>query len=362
MNILFIAPISEPITGLSLASQVLYKHLKKNNNIITVDYSKGGLVHGVNSFFRIIRILQLFVSIIRVKSRCDVVYMTLSQSISGNIKDNIILFLLISKLSKTVLHLHGGGIKAEVYDKSSLLNFISRLLLKRVGSIIVLGQSLKGIFGGKINNNRIRIVHNFAEPFLFKNPTEIKFIFNNIEKVNVLYLSNLIDGKGYNELLEAFTRLPKNIKDKIQLNFAGLFDKPHSKASFLKRISGKNNIVYHGSVNAIGKERLLRLCHIFCLPTYYKYEGQPISILEAYASGCVVITTKHAGIVDIFSEGINGYYIEKQSVVSIEKIFKEILLKEEGLINIALNNNRFANNRFTQEKFLNNVSNVINDV
>jgi glycosyltransferase involved in cell wall biosynthesis len=63
---------------------------------------------------------------------------------------------------------------------------------------------------------------------------------------------------------------------------------------------------YHGDSSACiivdgpGKKNLFSEAHIFCLPTYYPYEGQPIAILEAFASGCVVITTNHSGISDFF--------------------------------------------------------------
>ena len=68
------------------------------------------------------------------------------------------------------------------------------------------------------------------------------------------------------------------------------------------------------------KRRLFAEAHVFCLPTYYSYyEGQPISILEAYASGCVVITTDHGGICDIFKDKINGFRVEKRSCLSIKK-------------------------------------------
>lgn len=46
--------------------------------------------------------------------------------------------------------------------------------------------------------------------------------------------------------------------------------------------------------------------HVFVLPTYYLFEGQPIGIIEAYAAGCVVVTTRHSNICDIFSGSING--------------------------------------------------------
>ena len=57
------------------------------------------------------------------------------------------------------------------------------------------------------------------------------------------------------------------------------------------------------------KRNLLKQSHIFCLPTFHKFEGQPISILEAYASGCIVLTTANGGINEIFKNGTNGFLV-----------------------------------------------------
>ncbi len=51
------------------------------------------------------------------------------------------------------------------------------------------------------------------------------------------------------------------------------------------------------------KRKLLKECYIFALPTRYRNEGQPISILEAMGNGMFIITTDHAGIPDIVGTG-----------------------------------------------------------
>ena len=52
------------------------------------------------------------------------------------------------------------------------------------------------------------------------------------------------------------------------------------------------------------------------LPTYYKMEGQPISILEAMATGNVILTTRHAGIPDVVTDGKHGRFFEKKNAKS----------------------------------------------
>jgi len=52
--------------------------------------------------------------------------------------------------------------------------------------------------------------------------------------------------------------------------------------------------------------------YIFCLPTYYPNEGQPISILEAMANGCAIVTTDHGGIKDVVTKE-NGIFVGKSN-------------------------------------------------
>jgi glycosyltransferase involved in cell wall biosynthesis len=359
MNILYIAPISGPITGLSLASKVFLGELQRSHHVKVLDYSKGGLVHGVNSFERILQVFKLFQTIIKIKSKYDVIYMTMSQSISGNIKDNLILFLLLAQLPITILHLHGGGIRKHVYDRSKYLSHLARILLSRVNTIIVLGESLKTIFRNIVEEEKIKVVNNFAEPALFNSKDKIIKKYDEMKTINILFLSNLIHGKGHEELFNAYKTIPGNIQKKITINYAGHFSTVEEEEKFLKKIQGYHNVKYHGPVDLINKCKLFDENHIYCLPTYYKYEGQPISIIEAYASGCAVITTNHAGIKDIFDDRINGFYVKRKSPESIKEILCTLSSQKNKLKSIGLNNNARAKRYYTQKTFLSNMVTII---
>ena len=94
------------------------------------------------------------------------------------------------------------------------------------------------------------------------------------------------------------------------------------------------------------KRALFSSAHIFCLPTAY-FEGQPVSILEAYASGCVVVTTGQSGIRDIFKDYINGFEIEvnePKSIVSVMHMISK--LDVSALREIAHRNQIEANKMY----------------
>ena len=89
-------------------------------------------------------------------------------------------------------------------------------------------------------------------------------------------------------------------------------------------------------------------------------EGQPISIFEAMATGNIILTTKHAGISDVFKDGINGFYIEKKSPVLIYKILAEMSLNMSGYKEISKKNIAESAEKYRVEFFINKLYQILN--
>ena len=86
------------------------------------------------------------------------------------------------------------------------------------------------------------------------------------------------------------------------------------------------------------------------MPTSY-FEGQPVSILEAYASGCVVVTTEKSGITDVFTNKINGFSINENSPESIMLVLKKIIQNPKNLLQIAKYNRELASTNFRMSAY-----------
>lgn len=345
MKILFIAPLPPPVTGHSLAGKVFLDELIKFHQVEIINLSKESFKQGVNSFERIIQVIRIIKEIWSNKKGVDVIYFTISESIAGNIKDLFIYLICFNSLPRMVIHLHGGSIKKLIFDKSRLLFSINRFFIRRLWGVIVLGQSHVDIFSDIIEKKKIHIVPNFAEDYLFIGEKEIKDKFANTEPLRILFLSNLIQEKGHNELVDAYLALDDNLKKRVKIDFAGEFESDVQKTEFLNKIDGIKGIHYYGVVGGAEKKNLLSRAHIFCLPTCLN-EGQPISILEAYASGCVVITTDQGGIGDIFKDKINGFEVQKKSANSIKLAIEQIIEKTEHLLPIAILNKEIAQDKY----------------
>lgn len=343
MKILFIGPLPDPVTGQSLACRVLLDELLKDNIVDVIDLSKGGFKQGVNSLRRVISVMQIVRNARRMQKRADVVYLTVAESYAGNVRDLLIYGACYSRLDSVIIHLHGGaGLRHILRGRRTLRRSINEFFLRRLGGAIVLGQAHRYVFENAVSGDRIHIVPNFAEPFLLTNEEDIRRKFENTKPLRILFLSNLLPGKGHQELLDAFMAVSEDVRERITIDFAGGFESKTDEAKFIGRLKHVPSIRYHGIVRGAEKKRLLHRAHVLCLPTYYPYEGQPISILEAYASGCAVITTDHSGIRDVFADRINGHQVQKQSANDLRATLERLIDGEGELLNMALTNLREA--------------------
>ena len=165
-------------------------------------------------------------------------------------------------------------------------------------------------------------------------------------------------GKGHYELLEAFRSLSHPTQQDIQVEIAGGFERESDEKTFMETIRSMPSIVFHGHVTGETKKQLYHRAHVFCLPTFYPWEGQPFCILEAYAGGCAVITTSHSGIGQVFRHGVNGYEVQKQSTASLKDAIERALEAPTELEKFGLDNLQIATTNYTAKVYVNAILNV----
>lgn len=363
MKILFIGPLPDPVTGHSLACKTFLDELKKNHEVDVINLSKENLKTGLAalSFPRIRAVLGVIWNVWRKKSGAEIIYFTISESFAGNIKDLLIYLVCFRSLSRMLIHLHGGSLKKLIFDKSRLLFRINQFFISRLGGVIVLGPAHLNIFSGLISEKKIHTVPNFFEDDLLTTETEIANKFRNTHPLRILFLSNFIQGKGFDEMIDAYLNSTEHLQEGVRIDFAGAFESDTHKAKFIKRIDRLPQIQYHGLVENSKKKELFSRAHLFCLPTSL-HEGQPISILEAYASGCVVITTNQGGIPDLFRDQVNGFKVEAKSTDSLSRVFEQCLQNPDRLMPIAVENFKMAREKYRSSSYNSSLINIVNSL
>jgi glycosyltransferase involved in cell wall biosynthesis len=267
---------------------------------------------------------------------------------------------VIGKLKRnTLLHLHGGSFGIQILERYPILRRLNKYFISKMGAVVVSGPSHVSTFSGYMHATKIYQIPNFAQEFMFVNSKVVKAKFSKkIDVLRLLYLSGLTEGKGYLNLLEAYEALCDEKKLSIQLDFAGKFDSSIELKRFVERIVHLPNVTYHGVVHDEIKSKLFADAHIFCLPTSYR-EGQPISIIEAYASGCVVLTTPQPGILDIFKPVENGFLISSDDSMLLKNILETSYLDFPKQMNIALRNSALAYTNFREIFYCDSLESIL---
>lgn len=350
-KICFIAQFPPPMHGLSKAVETLYNS-NLNYNVDSQEefqFEKVDITNNKSFFKNLLKISR---------SKADLFYFTISQTKGGNLRDLVILKLLELQYKKCLIHLHGGYYRHLVdNDMSVWQRKANYKAIKKLSGAIVLSKSLKKIFEGMIDDDKIFVVENCVDDQYLLTDKEIEeklAVLKDKKVLHVLWLSNFIRSKGYPFVLEMANaekeRVDAGGEKMFHFDFAGKFFEESEKNYFegyIKENTLEEYVTYHGIVSGEEKRNLLKECYVFALPTRYPNEGQPISILEAMGNGMFIITTDHAGIPDIVEDGVNGIVMERTDKSALLLRLREINSNQLGLI---LRNNRDYCTQYFSEK------------
>ncbi|MDA9327636.1 glycosyltransferase family 4 protein [Flavobacteriaceae bacterium] len=354
-KVLIIGPFPNPISGVSIANKVVEEILNADLNFTVEKINTSYPIFdeqigefSIQKFFFYLRINSSFFKVLKN----NIIYITPGQTFFGVLKYALFIVAASALRKELIIHVHGNYLGKEYQSLKGFKRVLFYFLVSRFTKGIVLSNSLKHNLTPFLEDKNIFSLPNFAQDYLYKE--DKKFVK---DELRIFYLSNLMKEKGIFCLLNALKNLEKNniiYKAKI----AGNIDQKYSK-EILNLLTELKNTEYIGIVNGDDKKNLLEWGNVFVLPTFYKMEGQPISILEAMATTNLVVTTNHAGISDVFQDKINGYFVEKNNENSIQKILSYLAANKSELKKIAEYNKTFFLNNFTVDIFKKNLLEII---
>jgi glycosyltransferase involved in cell wall biosynthesis len=357
MKILIIGPFPPPIDGCSNANKVLLKNIKlrnircdainTNTSIITRDqgsrFSLKKALLFINNYLAAYKIF-----------RCDVVYFTPGQTFYGVLKYAPFILLCLLAGKPYTIHVHGNYLGKQFAKLTGIKRKIFHFLISKAAAGIVITKSLSKNFENLLPGSKVFTADYFVEENLYMRPLAKKN-----DKLRILYLSNLMSEKGILEVLDALVELnSKNINYEavvagsmeagIQGEVQKRFDMLGSKVNYVGVVTGETKV-----------DKLME-ANTFILPTYYTMEGLPFSILEAMATGNIIITTPHAGIPDVVIDGSNGFLIEPKSSRAIAESLEKINADTSEMVNkYSVYNRSYAIKNFTEENYTSQIIDVL---
>ena len=284
------------------------------------------------SVLRVAQVLWLATSVAGRLRNASVVYLTIAQSRMGFLRDAM--FIAIAGLwgRPIIAHLHGGNYASYFESENLFMKFLIRTTFRKLNRLIVLSNQLQNDFDflGKDFATRMRTVRN-ASPLAVGRPRKAPR-----GEFQLLYLSNLLFEKGYMDCIDALPhlhRLLPNVRIKLVLAGSYMLGKDEYADASVMEATLRKHIRYleiedaveiAGIVTGEAKQLLIDAAHLHLLPTYYQNKGQPITLIEALASGLPSVTTAWRGNVDIVEDGKTGIFVPPKNPLAIAEAIADL--------------------------------------
>ncbi len=270
-------------------------------------------------------------------------------------RDCVFVFLLKVFKKHIVFHLHGKGIST--YISNSKLKKLIYQWAFRNNSVICLSKSLiydiKFIypFNPYIVNNAIdKVDCNFRK-------------FQNNEKIQILFLSNLIVSKGVFVFLDALKHLNALYSSLSYTAYIVGKEAEINKVQILEEIQNRNlnnNVLYVGPKYNIEKYQMISSMDILIYPTLNDVWG--LVILEAMQAGLPVIASREGAIPEIVDDGITGFLVDKNNHEQIVDKLMFLIKNPDIRIKMGFAGQAKFKEKYELKTFELNMQNVFNDV
>jgi len=138
--------------------------------------------------------------------------------------------------------------------------------------------------------------------------------------------------KGVGTLIEAFDRVRQRMSS-VRLVLAGAGPELLPSQARVHELGLDKFVEFPGFVPQEDLPGLLRRCHVFVHPSETPpqgdKEGIPTAIMEALACGLPVVSTLHAGIPEIITDGENGYLVAERDVATLADRMIELAERDD---------------------------------
>ena len=189
---------------------------------------------------------------------------------------------------------------------------VQALLLPQANYFVVQTQQIKNYFPKFIQKKT---------DIIFNPVTETVFSLSPIPKVKqIISVGRLHAQKNQKMMIEAFARVSGQFPEwKLVIYGEG----PDRKAleSLVERLKIEDKVSLPGRSESVIEE--LNKSEIFAFSS--DYEGMSNAIVEAFCVGLPIITTKVSGTEDIIIDGENGFLLERNDVIGMEKAMRELM-------------------------------------
>lgn len=358
-RILFIMHMPPPVHGAAMMGEYI-----KTSEVINdkfdcryVNLSTGAMGDtGSVSLHKLCTVWRIYTQSIKyaLSFKPDVVYFTpCAKGPSFCTKEFNLVQILKMFGYKFVVHLHNKGIR-EVQDKW-YYDWLFKRFYKGI-KVILLSELLYDDVKKYVDREDVFICPNGIP--------EIKnYVYkpHRNEIPHILFLSNLLIGKGVIVLLDAL----KILKDKgysFICDFIGNETHEIDAQRFHQEVDDRGLTqfaIYQGKKFGEEKEEFFNNADILAFPTFYSNETFGLVNLEAMAHHIPVVSTNEGGIPDVVRDGVNGLICKRKDPESLAACLIRLIEDEDLREELGKNGYTIFKKEYTQKVLGENMASIL---
>jgi colanic acid/amylovoran biosynthesis glycosyltransferase len=178
----------------------------------------------------------------------------------------------------------------------------------------------------------------------------------------ILAVGRFVEKKAPHLTILAFYHTLKQVPD-AKLLMAGDGPLLQFCEDLVKGLDISERVEFLGRVNQKKQRQLLSNCSLFVQHSRTAAngdrEGTPVAILEASAAAVPVVSTRHAGIVDVVVENQTGFLVDEGDVHGMAKHMSDLLLNSDVAKKLGMQGMSYVRDNLTLDSHIRQLTKII---
>ena len=263
-------------------------------------------------------------------------------------------FIYMASLAKKPIinHIHGADFETFFINANDRKKRLIKRVYNKCSILVALSEEWKEKLSSIVPEEKIKVVENYS--ILKEDAMNARL--NRTCNKKILFLGEIGKRKGCYDIPPIAKKI-NGIFPEVEFVIAGSGEVENLKSILSKKGLDKN-VIFPGWVRDDRKDKLLRECDIFFLPSYN--EGMPMSILDAMGYGLPIVSTNVGGITKIVLDGENGYICSPGDVDGFVDKLAELIGNEQTIKTFGLNSFNLVKNNYSIEQHIKKFKQIYN--
>lgn len=298
-----------PIDGQTVITARFLEMLRRDYEVAKIDmspFSNGTITQRLN------RLVSLKNSLREAGAYIEntlVLWCSISPNPLGHLRDFLTVYPHLRSVP-TIAVVHHGNFDDLFRNPATLLS--GRRIIASLERVVLLEPRLADNVSEWISEQKRATIPN---PPDIDYPQNVEHVNARLDKgpsdpLKILFLSNMIESKGYLDLAKAAVIL-RGTGLRFHIHFVGSWIEGKDKFNRLVQDQNLGDLIT--ATGPIADRTLIRDLHlhadVFVLPTSYPTEAQPVSIIEALEAGTPIVTCKQGGIPDMVRDDKEAIFV-----------------------------------------------------